>query len=358
LSHASDRDTVRTRWNRENGDHLLDTGTDRHSLAVLGIAEVEERIYRHLVACNGVTQPELATALGLGRQTCARALDRLQLSGLVRHSPESPRRFFAAPPDLAIEALILKQQEAMQRARVSARSLQEAAVSARQGGAPEQMVELIATRDGERLVFEQLYLGATTEVVTLMRLPMRVSRMEPPYDVSLQQHTRDRGVRFRTLIDGDFLEAPGAVGYLHAEIAAGVEARTVPHLPFKLVMADRRVAIIPLKLEQSDSHILVVRSSALLDALYALFEILWQRGMPVGTPAGRSMADAPDRFGLGADGQALLGLMTLGMNDKAIAAELSISLRTLERRVQMLMKTLGARTRFQLGYLIGRLPED
>lgn len=334
----------------------MDTGEDRHSLAVLGISDIEERIYRYLIGRNGATQPELAGALGLGKRACLRWLERLALNGLVRHSPESPRRYFASPPDLAIEALILKQQEAMQRARVTARALQEAAITARQGGAPEQMVELIATPDGERLVFEQLYLGATGEVVTLMRLPMRVSKMTPPYDLSLQQQTRDRGVRFRTLIDGDFLEAPGSVGYLHAEMAAGVEARTVPHLPFKLVMADRRVAIIPLKLEQSDSHILVVRSSALLDALYALFEILWQRGAPVGAPLGESRG-GEDRLGLGPDSEALLGLMTLGMNDKAIAAELSISLRTLERRVQALMKALGARTRFQAGYLLARLPD-
>lgn len=321
---------------------------------MLGISAIEERIYRYLVGRNGATQPELAGALDLGKRTCLRTLEQLALSGLVRHSPESPRRYFAAPPDLAIEALILKQQEAMQRARVTARALQEAAITARQGGAPEQMVELIATRDGERLVFEQLYLGATSEVLTLMRLPMRVSKMTPPYDMALQQQTRNRGVCFRTLIDGDFLEAPGSVGYLHAEMAAGVEARTVPHLPFKLVMADRRVAIIPLKLEQSDSHILVVRSSALLDALYALFEILWQRGAPVDTPLSKSFDWTQGRPGLGPDSDALLRLMTLGMNDKAIAAELSISLRTLERRVQMLMKTLGARTRFQAGYLLAR----
>ena len=336
----------------------MDRTPDNHSLAVLGITATEERIYRFLVGCNGATQSQLAAALSLGKRASRRALEQLELSGLVRHSPESPRRYFAAPPDLAIEALILKQQEAMQRARVTAQALQETAAAGRQAGAPEQMVELIATRDGERLVFEQLYLGATGELVTLMRLPMRVSKMEPPYDLSLQQQTRDRGVRFRTLIDGDFLDAPGAVGYLRAEMAAGVEARTVPHLPFKLVMADRRVAIIPLKLEQSDSHILVVRSSALLDALYALFEILWQRGTPVGAPTGRSVADMPDRFGLGADGEELLGLLALGMNDKAIAGELSISLRTLERRVQALLKALGARTRFQAGYLLARRGED
>lgn len=335
----------------------LDTISESHSLSVLGISALEERIYRFLVTHDGRTLTELMAALALGKRTMVRGLEHLELNGLVRHSPEVPRRYFAAPPDLAIEALILKRQESLQRARVTAQALQDAAAAGRAGGGPEQMVELIASREGERLVFEQLYIGATQEVVTLMRLPMRVSRMEPPYDVSPLLQARQRAVRFRTIVDGDYLNAPGGIGYLNAEIDAGVEAREVPHLPFKLVMADRRVAIIPLKLEQSDSHILVVRSSALLDALYALFEILWQRGAPVGLAGDGGAHQRMAGLGLDVHEEALLELLALGMNDKAIAHELSISQRTLERRVAAILRALGARTRFQAGFLLGRLLE-
>lgn len=321
-------------------------------LAVLGITGTEERVYRHLVGSSGSTVAEIELALALGRRSLVRMLDHLEVIGLVRQSPESPRRYHAAPPDMAVEALILKRQEELQRVRVVARELQDFAMAARQSGAPERMVELIASRDGERLVFEQMYLGATTELVTLMRLPMRVSRMQPPYDLSQQIQARERGVRFRTIIDGGFLDASGAVGYLRAEMAAGVEAREVPHLPFKLVMADRRVAIIPLKLEQSDSHILVVRSSALLDALYALFEILWERGATVSSVDEGAASVQLQQAGLDEDHHQVMSLLALGMNDKAIAHELQISLRTLERRIADILKRLGARTRFQAGFLM------
>jgi sugar-specific transcriptional regulator TrmB len=330
----------------------IESGEGR-PLEALGIDAAEERIYRHLVHRPGAIARDIAAELEVPLRRVQRLLEAIERKGLARHSPEHPRRYHAAAPDMAIEALILKQQEDLQRARVVAQELQEQAAAARVAGSPEQMVELVASSTGERLVFEQLYLGAQVELVTLMRPPMRVSSMQPPFDLPLQRQAHERGVRFRTLVDDDYLGLPGGLAYLAAEMDGGVQARRVAHLPFKLVMADRRIAIIPLRLEQSDNHILVVRSSALLDALYALFEILWERGNPValserGLPvafAGASTGESQ------ADQQALLGLMAMGLNDKAIAHELGISARTLERRLAELMRGLGARTRFQAGYL-------
>lgn len=328
---------------------------DESPLRALGVDAVEEQVYRHLIRHPGALARDLAVQLGLSPRRVLRLLDAIERKGLARHSPEQPRRYHAAAPDMAIEALVLKQQEDLQRARVLAQELQELALAMRGGGTPEHMVELVATSTGERLVFEQLYLGARHELVTLMRPPMRVSRMQPPFDLGLQMQAHERGVRFRTLVDDAFLDLPGGLPYLAAEMDAGVEARRVGHLPFKLVMADRRTAIIPLRLEQSDNHILVVRSSALLDALYALFEILWDRGDPVSASLA-GMLDVATCGGASAAGQeptGLLELMALGLNDKAIAHELGISARTLERRLAELMREMGARTRFQAGFLAG-----
>jgi AraC-like DNA-binding protein len=47
---------------------------------------------------------------------------------------------------------------------------------------------------------------------------------------------------------------------------------------------------------------------------------------------------------------ALIPLLSAGLNDKAIAAELGISSATLNRRMSDLMKKTGTRTRFQLGW--------
>lgn len=82
---------------------------------------------------------------------------------------------------------------------------------------------------------------------------------------------------------------------------------------------------------------LIVHPSALLDALVSLFEALWRSAVPL--PG----QDAPD--------DTVLALLAAGLTDDAIARRLSISTRTVQRRVRDLCDRLGARTRFQAGAL-------
>lgn len=323
-------------------------GVERR-LEVLGIGDAEEALYRQLLARPGASLRDLGTALAMGPRKLQRLLEALELRGLATHSPEHPRRWHPAPPDLAIEALINLRQEELQRARAAAQELNDLALASRQDD-PTRIVELIASSDAERLVFEQLHLGAQHEVITLMRPPMRVSQLQDPFDHSVEQEARSRGVRFRSIVDSDYLALPRAVDFLKSETRIGVEARVVPRLPFKMVLADRRMALVPLSLDRPEGPVLLVRSSALLDALYALFGILWERSSPVLF----SHSDAllgPDAAGA-ADQQLgeLIALLAAGVNDKTAAHELGISARTLERRLVALMQRLNARTRFEAGW--------
>lgn len=322
---------------------------ERRSLQVLGIGEAEEALYRQLLAQPGASLRDLGAALQLGARKLQRLLESLELRGLATHSPEHPRRWHPAPPDLAIEALINQQQEDLQRARAAAQELNVLAL-ARRTEDPTRIVELIASSEAERLVFEQLHLGAQHEVITLMRPPMRVSQLQMPFDHAVEQEARSRGVRFRSIVDSDYLALPEAVEFLKSEMRIGVEARVVSKLPFKMVLADRRMALVPLSLDQPEGHVLLVRSSALLDALYALFGILWERSSPAlfahaDALLGSAAADpAEEQLG------ELIALLAAGVNDKTAAHELGISPRTLERRLVALMQRLHARTRFEAGW--------
>jgi DNA-binding NarL/FixJ family response regulator len=53
--------------------------------------------------------------------------------------------------------------------------------------------------------------------------------------------------------------------------------------------------------------------------------------------------------------QRLLWLMRTGATDRAIARELDVSLRTLNRRIARLQSMLGVQSRFQLGVLAAEL---
>jgi DNA-binding NarL/FixJ family response regulator len=75
----------------------------------------------------------------------------------------------------------------------------------------------------------------------------------------------------------------------------------------------------------------------LLDALVEMFWLLWDQAVPVVT-AGMDPLEAR-----------LMTLLAAGLKDDAIARQLTLSSRTVGRRVAELMDTLGARTRFQAG---------
>lgn len=99
-----------------------------------------------------------------------------------------------------------------------------------------------------------------------------------------------------------------------------------------------------------------LQNSPLLDAMRELFEALWQQATM--TEPGRCMhaPQSPESMGrLPPKLRPILVLLAAGMNDKAIAHELCISPRTLERRMATLLRLLGARTRFHAGYLAARL---
>lgn len=332
-------------------------GTDQieaiRPLDILGISEFEERAYRWLINNPGATASELSEALPLALRKTHQLLDSIEAKGLVSHSPERPRRYIPASPDIAMEALALKRQEDLRNARSAIQELQEEATAVRSSDEQEQMVELITNRQAERQIFEHMRSSAQHEVITLIRPPLRISRLDVPSEEAqqTQREAQARGVKYLSIVDPEFMDLPGAIARVRSDMEAGEEVRISSHLPFKMMLADRRVALIPLNLQQSGGASLIVRSSALLDGLYALFEKLWERAAPVAFTSSTEMDVGEPLPAFPAASMDLLLLMSSGLNDKSIGYELGISPSTLNRRIAELMKSLDARTRFQLGWL-------
>ena len=330
---------------------------DGLSLEALGLDAHETAAYLALLEHPRATAAEIADAMGLPARRAQRLLDAIEARGLVTHSPERPRRYLLAAPDIAIEALILQREKELQRIRGSVAQLHERAALHRQS-TPQPLIELITQREPERQVFRQLQASAQRELIFLVRPPILISRPAAPEAPDYETDARARGVRYRGIVDSDYLALPGAVEHVRADIDKGDEVRVVHRLPFKMVLADRRTALIPLDLTSPRSEVLLVRSSALLDALYALFESLWDRAVPVSLDRGRTLKTSADVAGVAAEAREILRLMAAGLNDKAIAHELGISMRTLNRRISELMTQLNARSRFQIGWIASRLLGD
>ena len=90
-----------------------------------------------------------------------------------------------------------------------------------------------------------------------------------------------RGVAVRGIYAREVLEMPGSLTMIREWVAAGEQARVLDSLPLKMVIADRREALVPLNLSEPGMEgAIAIHASPLLEALTVILELGW-------TPAGR-----------------------------------------------------------------------
>jgi DNA-binding NarL/FixJ family response regulator len=123
----------------------------------------------------------------------------------------------------------------------------------------------------------------------------------------------------------------------------------VADVPVKMTIFDDKAAILPLRQPADMESRLVVHNPVLVDALSALFEMYWDRALPLHVNDGRAELAGPDAAP-SEDDRHLLVLLVGGLTDQEIAAQLGISDRTVRRGVRAMMGRLDAATRFQAGY--------
>lgn len=310
----------------------------------LGLAPAEARIYRMLLPRAGSTNADVSKRLALSLRASQRVLVSLEDKGLVTRSPEQVPRYSAVPPDIAADVLIARRQGELHQARAAMVKLRESIEGNRKrGDADERFVEILSRQTAAQM-YLHLIASAQTEILGLERMPMLVSTIDV-VDPRFMQCLA-RGVRCRSITDAELLNLPGTLTRLRTATKAGEHYRIFPSLPFKLVVFDRRVAIIPLHLAKQDGPVLLVRPSSLLDALCEMFEMYWRAAAPFVVSETPTASDAHP---LHAD--PLIPLLASGMNDKSIEHELGMSSRTLARRIVELTGRLGASTRFQAGWL-------
>jgi DNA-binding CsgD family transcriptional regulator len=276
----------------------------------------------------------------------------LEAKGLVTHSPERLRRYIPAVPDIVLNALLLQRQEELQRAEGAIRELQEESI-AQQQGKQEQMIELLPNSEAVYQTYEKMLRVAQQEVLHMVRLPMLITRLDVSPEPSRvpQREAQNRGVHFRGLVDMEYLSYPGTLKVTREDMKAGEEIRVIPYLPLKMVLIDRRLALIPLNLQKIDSLSLLIRSSTLLNTFHDLFEILWKQAVPISFTSAGTLEHSDSNPRLSEEEKDLISLLAAGLNDKNIAHELGISTRTLQRNITKLVQALNVRTRFQLGWL-------
>ena len=305
-------------------------------LAPLGVSELEERVYRALLATPDSTRSQLADAARVRPGTVSAALRRLESLGLVSRTAGRPQRLTAVGPDLAVEALVQAQEHRLLQVRAAVSELVAEHRASRRDD-PSVLVEILTGEQAAARRFQELQASCHEELLLFDRPPYAA-----PPDNPQQAPVLRRGVSWRTVYATESLARPGARAHVETLMAAGEVARVLPGLPLKLAVVDRRTALLPLTLDQALAQTAVIHRSTLLDAMVTLFEMFWERALPLGSETATSHQ-------LGEQDRTILALLVTGAKDEAIARELGIGVRTLRRRMHHLMGLLDAETRFQAG---------
>ncbi|GGK68933.1 hypothetical protein Sme01_14270 [Sphaerisporangium melleum] len=329
-------------------------------LEILGVDHWGEEAYLALIDGNPLTADELAGVTTIERDLLGAVLQRLEDRGLISRVPGQPVRYAALPPETAIEVLLLSRERDIKRVRALAHHLGERHRSARSGRDAAELIEVISGPDAVARAGQQLLRRAQKTIRGIDRPPY--ARVIDGERVSSHVNV-EHSVHRRFIHEHGTLRLPGQTRHLEASVAAGEEVRVLADVPMKMILADDDLGLIPLRATPRvlDSCILV-HPSSLLDALSTLFETLWRQGQPflpgrAGDGRQSTSPGAADIQGdepLSEEERRIIALLALGLPDEAIARQLDIGHRTVQRRIQALMVRLSATSRFQAGVLAAR----
>ncbi|MFI9324848.1 LuxR C-terminal-related transcriptional regulator [Kitasatospora aureofaciens] len=321
-------------------------------LRALGLDAVSEQVYQELLAEPTLDATLLAERLGLSQDQVGTSLDTLADLALLRMSREAPQQRRPVSPARA-HALLLRRQEEELQARHAALEANRIAVAT----AAEQ-----ATRDQRRIPtgteqldgldkiqsgLESLIQSATTEICSIVPTQMPPEALEASR--ALDEDLLARGIALKTLCHEGARTNPRSLAYARSMSAAGAQLRTAPALPHRLLLVDRATALVPLDPAAPARSAVLVTTPGIVTAMAELFDRIWTDATPL------DQAPAIERAtGITATERELLKILSTGLTDEAAAKRLGVSVRTVKRRMEELMRRLEAGSRFEAGLRAGQ----
>ncbi len=321
-------------------------------LDAFGLTDQQQALYELLLARPLVSQTDVAEIVADHDWALpVRAtLSHLQGLGLVARIPADPPQWAVVDPETALDALLLARAQTLATARRRVTELVTRFHGGRARTDPMDLVEVVYGQQAIIEQFAQLQREAPSEVCATDTPPYASVRSEDeahPVN-TLELELLASGITYRVLYDPRGLDRPGRLADLEVGIAAGEQAR-VADVPVKLLMSDAPLAFLQLHRRPTDfASALRLEDSTLLQAMRELFEMYWQRAIPLRVRDGLPQLDGST--GPTADERRLLPLLVGGLSDVAIARQLGWTERTVRRHLQRMMVKLNAGTRFQAGY--------
>jgi DNA-binding NarL/FixJ family response regulator len=301
--------------------------------------------YVALLRRPSATVAEVAQEVGLSPARVSRLLARLTKRQLAHRSPRRPPRYSPTPPDVAIPALVNQRQWELDRTLLAVPGLRDQYQRAAARADPAALIEVLSGPQIAYARFCDMMAGATADIMVFDRQSADAGTGEA--ELAVETPVLERGARCRAIYEVSTLDQSERLPYIRKLAALGEQARVLPQLPMKLIIADHRLALLPLATASEERWtvgVLAVHPSRLLDGLIALFEDHWARAVSLTT----ALTEHPSPK-LSASNREMLSLLCTGIKDEAMARQLGVSPRTVNRRIIRLMATLGASSRFQAG---------
>jgi DNA-binding CsgD family transcriptional regulator len=320
-------------------------------LEPLGLDDVCESVYIAILQQPGVRAESLAKQFEFPRSEIDRALQQLRKLTLLQRRGKN-EELYAISPERGMEILLAVQQAELasfqQRVELSraaaARLIAENTKVSTQDDTPE--VEYLGGIDAIRLRLDTLAASVTSEVMNFS--PSR--QTEADINAGKEATIRYVGtsVKSRSIYLHSALKHPHTAEYLEWLARQGFEIRTTPALPSRMVIFDRRVAVLPMSSDDSRKGAVVLYGKATVTAFCSLFDWIWERAIPVNISTGNR-----DDVGVSQEMEAIW-LLAQGYTDETVAKRLGVSPRTSRRIVESMMRRLGAKSRFQAGVFAER----
>lgn len=150
----------------------------------------------------------------------------------------------------------------------------------------------------------------------------------------------NRGLVCRVLYHAEAVNSPAVMKILDRFACDGAQVRITRAVPHRLVLIDRKLAVVPARADDPASGALFVTQPVVVSSFVGQFSQLWRAGRRVG------QADRDLNVALIHD---TVSMLRSGVTDEVAAKQLNVSVRTLRRRVASVLEMLGASSRFEAG---------
>ncbi|MFB9628464.1 helix-turn-helix transcriptional regulator [Nonomuraea helvata] len=306
------------------------------------MSTVDEAVYRAMLDHPHLDLAGLAARVGVGTDAVRVALNHLVDLTLVRGSADG---FHVVRPQAALQALVAKAEAEIlaRQQRIEATRAAVAALATRYEDHDEP--ETIRRLNGLDTVRERLAeLSQNAQAECLSLTPSGPQRPETiATEKKLNLPALRRGVVIRNIYLDSYRNDPATLAHARWMAEHGGQSRTTATLPLRLVIVDRRIALVPIDPDRSNAGALELDSPGVIIGLIALFEQLWVAGTPLGEASPRN------EHGLNQQERELLRLLANGHTDESAGRQLAISTRSVQRIMTALTERLGATSRFQAG---------